>query len=142
MVATTFPSGHKRGGEPTGFIDAIRNKQKIHTIRGNAALWYIKITQVINGHAYLSIRSWSGKPYRSPQIEHFRVYNCGIQFAQAIKNAAGSKNWLTSGCEIEKNALAANDGLSVDDFDDWFKSNDEQSFAIIHFTKFRYKPHD
>ena len=35
--------------------------------------------------------------------------------------------------------IANNDGLSLDDWKEWFKGYDlSQSMAIIHFTKFRY----
>jgi hypothetical protein len=35
--------------------------------------------------------------------------------------------------------LAKNDGLSLDDFKEWFKGYDlSKPLALIHFTKFRY----
>jgi len=35
--------------------------------------------------------------------------------------------------------LAKNDGLSLQDFKDWFKGYDfSKPMAIIHFTRFRY----
>lgn len=41
--------------------------------------------------------------------------------------------------EITNEDLAHNDGLSTDDFKEWFRGYDlSQPLAIIHFTKFRY----
>ena len=38
-----------------------------------------------------------------------------------------------------KNEIALNDGLSFEDWENWFKNYDlAQPMAIIHFTKFRY----
>jgi len=38
-----------------------------------------------------------------------------------------------------KYELASNDGLSFEDWEDWFKDYDlSKPMAIIHFTKFRY----
>ena len=43
------------------------NFPKIHTIRTNYQLWEKRINEVQEGNAVLSIRQWSGKPYRSKQ---------------------------------------------------------------------------
>lgn len=40
---------------------------------------------------------------------------------------------------IDLDTLAQNDGLSYEDFEEWFKNYDfSKPMAIIHFTKFRY----
>lgn len=77
-----FPSTHIRKGEPTSFRDAFNAGQvfnrgsaclyrhpKKHTIRSNYPLWLKRITEVQAGKAVLSVRQWTGKPYRSPQEE-------------------------------------------------------------------------
>ena len=39
----------------------------------------------------------------------------------------------------EGNAVLSNDGLSFEDWEDWFRGYDlSKPLAIIHFTKFRY----
>lgn len=89
-LSQVFPTWHKRAGEPTKFRAAFLSGQtcskckkrnpamctgecfsglKIHTIRANYPLWLKRITEVQQGKAVLSVRQWSGKPYRSPQIE-------------------------------------------------------------------------
>lgn len=93
-LSQVFPTWHKRAGEPTKFRAAFLSGQtcskckkrnhamctsecfsglKIHTIRANYPLWLKRITEVQQGKAVLSVRQWSGKPYRSPQIEITRL---------------------------------------------------------------------
>lgn len=41
---------------------------------------------------------------------------------------------------VEPELLAKNDGLSLEDWIEWFKSYDlSEPMAVIHFTSFRYK---
>lgn len=42
---------------------------KLHTIRANFPLWEKRIAEVQRGEACLSVRQWSGSPYKSPQVE-------------------------------------------------------------------------
>ncbi len=143
IVSEKFPKTHKRAGEPTNFPLSIKHYDKIHTIRGNFDLWKKRFDQIEAGNAVLSIRVWSGKPYRSEQQEIFRfdkTRGIGIE-KLTFKN--GLFNFmLVNGeyCfpEIECD-VAKNDGLSYDDFEDWFKGADfSKPMAIIHFTKYRY----
>ena len=42
-------------------------------------------------------------------------------------------------CYVPAEELAINDGLSLKDWTDWFKSYDlSKPLAIIHFTRYRY----
>lgn len=68
-VSEKFPSTHFRKGEETGFVEKILQKSKIHTIRKNYPLWKKRIEQIQKGEAILSIRVWTGAPYKSPQKE-------------------------------------------------------------------------
>lgn len=134
IVSEKFPQTHQRAGEDTNFIQQIKDGVKKHTIRGNYDLWKKRINEIQAGKAYLSIRIWIGKPYRSKQKEILQLTEVGIQkleswyFFYAI-------NDLES--EITNEDLSANDGLSLDDFKDWFKKA-KYPMAIIHFTDFRY----
>ena len=38
----------------------------------------------------------------------------------------------------EKRAMQINDGLSFDDFCEWFKVRQNSPMAVIHFTEWRY----
>lgn len=146
-----FPKTHKRAGEKTNFsqklqlgIKNIPNSvmydeecdlvidRKIHTIRKNVDFWKKRISEIQRGNAILSIRYWSGKPYNSKQVEICQLNRfSGIGLEEVIIPCMNDIE------EIKK--LALNDGLSLEDFEEWFKKYDfSKPLAIIHFTAFRY----
>lgn len=144
-VSEYFPKTHSKSGAETGFPAAIQNifnpdtkATKIHTIRGSYDLWEKRIAKINKGEAILSVRIWTGKPYNSKQKEIASFDKVGIEKLEFIKD-------IYSGCYLIKNKIfiehiAANDGLSVDDFREWFKKADfAKPMAIIHFTNFRYE---
>ena len=161
-ISRTFPEKHPRAGEETSFSGKIqcglcnsncefcsrvhpayRNK-KLHTIRANYPLWKKRIDDVNAGKAVLVLFEWTGKPYRSKQRELFRFDKDSGIGVQKLLNSGGV--WLLGKPDSDKwnkvigiNELSRNDGLSEQDFRDWFKDYDlSEPFAIIHFTKFRY----
>lgn len=73
MLSRVFPATHPRAGEPTEFKEKLQRKEKLHTIRANWPLWESRINDVRNGNAELSVRQWTGKPYRSKQVEIARL---------------------------------------------------------------------
>lgn len=133
-ISRTFPAYHPRRGEETGFVEKIKAGEKLHTIRGNLALWQNRIAEVQAGKAVLSLRYWEGKPRKSKQIEFARL---------TAENGVGVQE-ITLNKDLLKdhyNGLARRDGLNPIDFAEWFikgKYDLSQSMAIIHFTKFRY----
>lgn len=156
-----FPATHPKAGQPTNFahrvIAAINkfgdHQLKLHTIRGNYELWSKRFEQIDAGKACLSIRVWSGKPYHSKQVEIARLTeldDIGLQRLQFIPDGS-LFNVMTSidfrvyrmpeSLELTK-TIAANDGLSFEDWKEWFfgdgKFDYRKPLAIIHFTKFRY----
>lgn len=117
---------------------------KLHTIRANYELWAKRIEQVQKGEAILSIRYWSGKPYNSKQVEICQLdkdSGIGVQKIY-FQRAFFKSNWIVGQSEFPDQLLsvvAKNDGLSLEDFKEWFKGYDlSKPMAIIHFTKFRY----
>lgn len=148
MVSRHFIQKHKRKGEETGFIEKIGSGEKIHTIRGNFDYWDKRIDKVQKGEAYISLRYWEGKPYNSDQIEFKRLYKedgVGIEMIK-FKNSEPYIFENLEGCDTVKfgvvastKYLANKDGLSSDDFEEWFNDYDtSKPMAIIHFTPFRY----
>ncbi len=134
IVSERFPTIHKRAGEDTNFIQQIKDGVKKHTIRGNYDLWKKRIDEIQAGEAYLSVRIWTGKPYNSKQKEILQLTEVGIQkldYHHFCYSLDGSESLLTT------YKLATNDGLSLDDFSEWFKKA-KYPMAIIHFTDFRY----
>ena len=118
---------------------------KIHTIRANYSFWKKRIDKVMSGEAKLILFSWTGKPYRSKQQEEFDFDKdsvIGIQkliFQQSSLNFPRVIRDDNAVVALNPTVLSKNDGLSMKDFEDWFKGYDlSQPMAIIHFTKFRY----
>jgi hypothetical protein len=113
---------------------------KGHTIRANYNFWSKRIEQVQSGKAELSLRYWSGNPRKSKQVEFLRLGKddgVGIQKVRFIANQ--EINPVVNEKWIDPRKLCLNDGLSFDDYCNWFKGYDlSKPLAIIHFTKFRY----
>lgn len=164
-VSRTFPVTHKRKGERTYFPEKIMvtvnpNFEvkfieefgsillKIHTIRANYTLWEKRIKQVQEGKAIISVRYWAGKPYHKDENGIGQVEICQLDKdsgigIQELYFAYDSINFPRINEDKIKAlmpvVLAKNDGLSIEDFKEWFKGyNLSEPMAIIHFTKFRY----
>lgn len=164
-VSRYFPATHKRKGEPTCFVEKILSDQipcglisknevekhdpfsmfvfntdspKIHTIRSNYLLWKERIDKIHDGKAVLSLRYWSGKPYNSKQVEFCQLDKDSGVGIQKINDPTNFIFAPINGIAISWDEVAKNDGLSFNDFCDWFKIRSSEPMAIIHFTSFRY----
>lgn len=164
-LSQTFPAKHPRHGQLTQFVDKFQNARydatnvnshydvgmpnvgiKLHTIRANYPFWAKRFEKINAGEAVLSVRQWSGKPYRSKMIEIARLTKedgIGIQRLEVTSNCFGINNWQHFDIDgrgyMSINAIPNNDGLSREDWINWFKSYDiSKPLAIIHFTNFRY----
>jgi hypothetical protein len=115
-------------------------RPKLHTIRTNYPIWEKRIGEVQAGQAVLSVRQWTGKPYRSPQIEVAKLTSAtGIGIQKLVFCGALSRFKIENRTIPFTEQLANNDGLSLDNWIEWFNGYDlNQPMAIIHFTKFRY----
>jgi DNA-directed RNA polymerase subunit RPC12/RpoP len=116
---------------------------KLHTIRANYDLWSKRIKEVQEGKAILSIRYWSGKPYNSKQVEICQLdkgSGVGVQKLRSFMWQYAIIDLGENGTDsMEISELAKNDGLSENDFCEWFRKYDlSKPMAIIHFTNFRY----
>lgn len=140
-----FPATHKRKGDLTFFRESFR-EIKLHTIRANAPLWAKRIAEVQQGNAVLSVRQWSGKPYRSKQeliANLTKDDGVGIQLLKFQPDADGCYSWkqfvIDNHYKTNIIFVANNDGLLFEDWKEWFRNYDlSKPLAIIHFTKFRY----
>lgn len=126
---------------------------KIHTIRGNYNLWKKRIDEVQEGRAVIELFYWAGKPYTKDKNGIGQVVfatldkdsGCGIQkleIQDSMINGALKSNDVVMLGEKESvlmSTIAQNDGLSLQDFKDWFKKYDlTEPMVIIYFTNFRY----
>ena len=153
-LSQVFPSYHPKAGKPTNFEGAFNAGQvfnrgseclhrhpKLHTIRANYEFWSKRFEKIDAGKACLSIRQWIGKPYGkgSTQRELMRLTHengIGIQKLQFVKN---KYCLIDNFCLPSVRILANNDGLSLEDWADWFRQYDlSKPLAIIHFTNYRY----
>ena len=160
MLSKVFPATHTRKGEPTYFSQKVQACQhptafpnelpKLHTIRENYNLWRDRIAQVQAGEAEICLRQWTGAPYRSKTVEIMRLgYDDGVGIQKLNFGWRGDKQvpviegWYMDGECGSKKELAKNDGLSLEDWQEWFKAHEKDTvydkpLAIIHFTSFRY----
>ena len=140
ILSLEFPKTHKKAGKETFFFRLILDEIKKHTIRKNYPLWKSRVDEINAGRAVLSVRYWSGLPYRSRQFECLEFSRVGIQKIQYERDSFFIDD-LDSPLKIED--LAKNDGLSLEDFRDWFKPMPTEPMAILHFTDdFRYPVSD
>lgn len=167
ILSQVFPTTHQRAGQPTNFRAAFNNAQmyakcqkkpkgmcmyecetgyiKKHTIRGNYELWAERFKKIDAGVAALSIREWVGTPYGKGSTQReiallTRDDGIGIQKLRIYENEpfpfVYADKYTTP---VEWRVLAGNDGLSLDDWQNWFEGYDlTKPLAVIQFTKFRY----
>lgn len=141
IISEIFSSTHPRAGQLTGFYNSIKHGTKLHTIRNNYDYWRIRVEEINKNKAYLSVRKWTGRPYKSKQRELFRFFNTdgiGIEKLEYTLNG-----WCINGNNVSCSTaqIAKNDGLGFEDFNNWFRGKitvHMDPMAIIHFTKFRY----
>ncbi len=113
--------------------------EKIHTIRANYPLWAKRIAEVQEGKAVLSIRQWSGTPYRSKQVEIRRLTAENGVGIQKMELTSDLSECMIEGRNYPYVSIANNDGLSAADWIDWFSTYDLfRPLAVIQFTNFRY----
>jgi len=136
MVSKVFPKTHPKAGIDTNFVMKINAGIKKHTIRNNYDFWKNRIDNVKAGTAYISIRIWTGLPYKSKQFEVRKLYGFdGIDLQKIVFDGA---NWFATNI-LNTNILANNDGLELDDFNDWFKEPViNKPYALIHLTNYKY----
>lgn len=135
LVAKSFLKYHSKAGQPTDFEKKIKDGEKLHTIRSNFKEWEKKIRKIEDGVGKLVVKQWSGRAYRSPQVKLFELEDgVGIQKLEFIDG----KFIVDEKTEVSIETLAKNDGLTLEDFKDWFQVFPTTPMAILHFTKFRY----
>lgn len=142
-LCKSFPVTHSKAGEATDFEKKLKDKSKIHTIRYNAKMYGmdgIKILFLVK--KYLSIREWTGRPYNSEQKEIAQLPKIGLQHVTMTYSSedAYPEIWIDNK-KVSIHEVAKNDGLSVEDFVEWFFGNNKENVfegVVIHFTDFRY----
>lgn len=120
---------------------------KLHTIRANYKLWNERMDEVQRGEAVIELFYWSGSPYNSKRDNSKQIVfktldkdsQCGVQ--RVVFMSPSERGAHEYHPEIMK--MAANDGLLLEDFKQWFKDVELiEPMAIVHFTDFRYTTND
>lgn len=150
MLARVFPTTHPKAGQETGFkpkvLAALNSmpcyRKKLHTIRANYEFWRKRFEKIAAGEACLSIRQWVGKPYGKGSTQR-EIARLTREDGIGIERLMFDKSLLLPHVNYKPvgiGNLANNDGLSLDDWKEWFKGYDKtKPLAIIHFTDFRYE---
>lgn len=136
IVSSKFMKSHPRAGELTHFPVNIVNGTKLHTIRNNYEYWKKIVDEVNRGEASLEIRTWSGMPYRSKQINVKGFYKGQIGIQPCVVDADAEVVYV-KGSLNTCDYIEASDGLSIEDFWNWFPKTIEDA-CIIHFTNKLY----
>lgn len=145
-LSRVFPQTHSRRGEPTGFGDKLASGAKKHTIRRNYDLWRLNAEKMQRGGYTLSIRQWIDKPYRSKQRE-IHTQNEPIRVQRVSMRYNSKTDSIDVSVEhtlVDTEYIARNDGLSLEDFKDWFfgsvrhKEDADFKGVVIHFKPFSY----
>lgn len=138
-IAKNFLAYHPLKGQPTNFEMKIKAKDKLHTIRPNYEAWKKKIEKVKNGESELIVEQWSGLPYRSSPELLFKYDDKDDIEVSKLTFEEGKGFVVNDEIFVSVEVLAKNDGLTVQEFQDWFKIIPTEPMAIIHLTGFRYK---
>lgn len=155
MVSEVFPKSHKKSGENTEFLNKIITGLKKHTLRGNYLYWKKRFKKIDKGEACLVIKVWgtevnkkSGRsgPYHSSPVEVMRLTKkdgIGLEKLEFLRDKDGIPRLdyplINNNKQPPIQSIAHNDGLSYEDFKEWFKKyNISDPLAIIHFQDYRY----
>ena len=146
LLSKVFFEGHQKAGQPTNFAKSVKDGCKRHTVRSNYAYWEKKIAALKKQGGTLCIRQWSGKPYRSQQETVLEVPASvvGIQKVEIAQTGVNRLSAQVDGYEVPISEIAKNDGLNSVEFAEFLRpilktsEGNETTFAVIHFTNFRY----
>ena len=115
MLSKVFLKGHPREGEETGFREKFLSGVKRHTLRRNKNGYY-------RDGDFVSVRQWEARPYASGHEIVKNGVKIGVEPC-IINRSCGRILFPNSGSNIVKEMLiepvAANDGLSEEDFISW-----------------------
>lgn len=163
MLSQAFLMGHSKVGKPNYFVEQLSNAlhehseygvqlldnesvvvrgKKLHTIRENYEYWKEKADKINAGEMELSIRVWSGKPYRSTQVEVARLSHVGVQLVEMSYSTEDAQPIVYVDNVLKPNVaaeMAKNDGLQLENWIEWFfKKTNTFRGVILHFTDFKY----
>lgn len=139
-----FPAKAPFLANKTEFKKKVLSGEKKHTIRRNYKFWKKRIDKINEGKAVLSLRQWSGLPYRSEQKEIMVLKKGEVGYQRITMTGHGwdvavgiSKNEYKFLSDRTIKRLVKNDGITMEQFREFFKEPLINGI-IIHLTKLRY----
>ena len=85
------------------------------------------------------VEQWSGLPYRSSPELLFKYDDKDDIDVSKLTYEEGKGLVVNDEVVVPTEILARNDGLTLQEFEDWFKIFPTEPMAIIHLNGFRYK---
>ena len=145
MFSRLFPTTHTRRGEPTKFIEKVMLGEKIHTIRRQYDRWKHLADKCTDERCDIALCQWRATPRRSNHVQvgllssRIGVQRISMQYFPETDSIIAT----VDGQDIDPKIIAENEGLSFDEFKEWFfgrnrNEHDEYNGCIIHLTDFRY----
>lgn len=148
-LSRNFPKHHPRAGQQTFFVEQIYNslfekEGDWSNAPGDASAYVVELNHFIEGLKHHTVRGgnrvkvgdllqfyvWSGKPYRSKQINVTEYFEVKKTFDFVIDMLGGEYRMNGVEIPIEKlRLIALNDGFTdLDDFECWFKLKKGEGF--------------
>jgi hypothetical protein len=139
-----FPTAHSRGGEQTHFIENVMAGDKIHMIRRFYDRWKVLSEKTSRRPYSIDLCQYTDR--QRPRFHRIASIDAPLavqRIRMLYSEQTGDVRVFVDGKEIPIEQIAQNDGLTVDDFKEWFFSghragNSDYDGCIIHFTDFRY----
>lgn len=158
MCARIFPKGHPKEGQSTRFVEKIwaaladmgRTDDQVGDFGNYEADWYAYYNGIPKYHTiragrrwkageWFVFKIWSGKPYRSKTISISQPVE--IKKIFDILMTHHGHIYIDGRLYEQVETLAKNDGLTGDDFNDWFPANEHFEGQIICWNeKIEYNP--
>lgn len=135
LLAKKYPKYHKRAGEDTNFDLEFLSGNKIHTIRQNFKLWEKRLQSPF----ILSVREWKGEPYKSKQQILKNISSDKLSYDKILVSSKSIVILRKTLNIVPNKSVCKNDGLTIEDFNDWFKNYPRvESMILIYFNNQRY----
>lgn len=142
-IAVQFPTDHPNAGQLTNFKNKIDEQTKKHTIRQNYDYWAARFEKIKNGDAILVLKEWTGRPYFSKQKTLKTLNNKETCLQKIYIDFDLNKfeiNKMPDALGFNLDLLAQFDGLTLEEFKDWFKYKQHDKTKPLALICFRSTP--
>lgn len=130
-----FPFWHSRSGERTEFAEKITKgiPPKIHILKRDVTYW----EEAARKFASRRWRYVVNLVYLDSDV-YQPIMRCRYLHVQRARFGNDPGFIIVDGKSVPSDLIALNEGLNNEDLMEWSKKFGDKTFAIVHFTKFRY----